>query len=138
MNEDEGFSKRETLMRASRVVVGAVLLASAALLIQSSRAAAQEGATSRARDNYQSYCAKCHGDQGKGDGPGAAMLKPKPRDYTDCKTMKSKTDDQLFKTIKDGGDSVGLSADMQPFGGNLSDDEIHELVQYVRGFCKQP
>ena len=66
------------------------------------------------------------------------MLNAKPRDYTDCKTMEGKTDDRLSKVIKDGGDSAGLSADMQPFGGSLSDEEIHELVQYIRGFCKQP
>lgn len=124
-------------MRVVRLVVCAAILAASVSALRPSRAIADEGA-SRARDNYQSYCTKCHGDSGKGDGPGAAMLKPKPRDYTDCKTMKGKTDEQLFKVIKEGGDSAGLSADMQPFGGNLSDEEIHELVQYVRSFCKQP
>lgn len=101
-------------------------------------AAADDGQMAKARENYQSYCVKCHGEGGKGDGPGAAMLNPKPRDYTDCKTMQAKKDDELFKVIKDGGDSIGLSADMQPFGGNLSDDEIHGLVTFIRGFCKQP
>ena len=100
--------------------------------------AADDSAMAKARENYQSYCAKCHGEQGKGDGPGAAMLKPKPRDYTDCKVMQNKKDEELIKVISDGGESIGMSADMQPWGGTLSADEIRDLVKFVRGFCKQP
>ncbi len=123
-------------MRTLRVLVCAIWSAGwLGLACTRALAADDSGA---ARENYQRYCQKCHGEQGKGDGPGAAMLNPKPRDYTDCKTMQSKKDEDLFKVIKDGGDSMGLSADMQPFGGNLSDDEIHQLVKFVRGFCKQP
>ncbi len=66
------------------------------------------------------------------------MLNPKPRDYTDCKVMQSKKDDELIKVITDGGDAIGLSADMQPWGGTLKADEIKDLVKFVRGFCKQP
>jgi len=63
-------------------------------------AAADDGQMAKARENYQSNCVKCHGEGGKGDGPGAAMLKPKPRDYTDCKAMQAKKDEELFKAIK--------------------------------------
>ncbi len=31
---------------------------------------------------YQDYCLACHGDAGKGDGPGAAGLSKKPADLT--------------------------------------------------------
>jgi len=65
-------------------------------------------------------------------------LNPKPRDYTDCKTMEAKSDDELFKVISEGGDAAGLSPDMQPWGGTLTDEEIHDLVRYVRSFCKKP
>jgi cytochrome c oxidase cbb3-type subunit 3 len=90
-----------------------------------------------AKENYTTFCAKCHGDDGKGNGPSAATLNPKPRDYTDCKTMGAKSDAELFKVISEGGDSVGMSPDMQPWGGTLTDDEIHDLVKYVRSFCKK-
>ncbi len=125
-------------MRRVPLLVGAVILGGLLLLRHSAAVAAEEGDLAKAKENYQSYCVKCHGEGGKGDGPGAAMLNPKPRDYTDCKTMQTKKDEVLFKVIKEGGDSVGLSADMQPFGGNLSDDDIHALVKFIRGFCKQP
>jgi mono/diheme cytochrome c family protein len=42
-----------------------------------------------------------------------------------------------FKAIKDGGASVGLSAEMPSWSKGLDDDEIHGLVAYVRSFCKQ-
>ena len=124
-------------MRKAQLLAGAAVLVGV-LALRCATAAAQDGELAKAKENYQAYCVKCHGEGGKGDGPGAAMLNPKPRDYTDCKTMQAKKDDQLFKVIKDGGDSVGLSADMQPFGGNLSDAEINGLLKYIRSFCKQP
>ena len=31
---------------------------------------------------YMSYCASCHGRQGRGDGPAAPALKPSPSDLT--------------------------------------------------------
>ncbi len=30
---------------------------------------------------YLRHCAPCHGDSGRGDGPGAGPLEPKPRDF---------------------------------------------------------
>jgi cytochrome c oxidase cbb3-type subunit III len=97
---------------------------------------ADDAAMAKAHENYMSYCAKCHGEQGKGDGAGAAMLNPKPRDYTNCSVMQGKSDDELFKVISEGGESIGMSADMQPWGGTLSAAEIHDMVKFVRGFCK--
>ena len=120
-------------MRGFRLSLCALIAASSLTAL---RARADDTAMAKARENYMSYCTKCHGEQGKGDGPGAAMLNPKPRDYTDCKTMQKKPDAELFKVISEGGDAAGMSADMQPWGGTLSDQEIHDLVKFIRGFCK--
>lgn len=124
-------------MRKRHGFASLVVLAATIPLIVA-RASADDPGLAKARENYQSYCAKCHGEQGKGDGPGAAMLNPKPRDYTDCKVMQNKKDEELIKVITDGGEAAGMSADMQPWGGTLSADDIRELVKFVRGFCKQP
>jgi cytochrome c oxidase cbb3-type subunit III len=90
-----------------------------------------------AKDNYNTFCSKCHGATGQGNGPAAATLHTQPRNYTDCAKMSKITDDTLFKAIKDGGASVGLSAEMPSWSKGLDDDEIHGLVAYVRSFCKQ-
>src|SRR5690348_16116981 len=48
---------------------------------------------------FESLCATCHGANGKGDGPAAANLSVKPRDYTDPAWQASVTDDQLRQII---------------------------------------
>ena len=86
---------------------------------------------------FSGQCATCHGADGKGKGPAAAALNPKPRDFTDCSVMKKDTDDVLFKAIKGGGQSVGRSTMMPAWGGAMSDAQIHDMVAYVRTLCKK-
>ncbi len=74
------------------------------------------------------FCYKCHGEDGKGDGPAAATLHTPPRNYTDCAKMSKISDDTLFKAIKNGGASVGLSGEMPSWSAGLDDSEIHGLV----------
>jgi len=88
-----------------------------------------------ARKLFASKCVVCHGDHGAGDGPGAAALNPKPRAFSDAVWQASVTDDQLKKTIVEGGAAVGKSAAM-PGNPDLSDkpDEVSALVKLVRDF----
>ena len=90
-----------------------------------------------AKQNYTTFCAKCHGATGKGDGEGAATLKTKPRDFADCTRMASITDDTMFNVIKNGGPAAGLSADMTAWKAGLEDAEIKDLIAYIRKFCKK-
>ncbi len=91
-----------------------------------------------AQDNYTAYCTKCHGPAGHGDGPSAGSLATKPQDFADCAAMQKISDDTMFKAIKDGGAAVGLPGDMPSWSDGLSDAEVHDLVAYVRAFCKKP
>ena len=43
---------------------------------------------------------------------------------------------KAVKVLKEGGQSVGLSASMAAWGGVLSDDDIDAVVKYVRQFGK--
>lgn len=94
-------------------------------------------AAEKAGSLYKDLCASCHGARGKGDGAAAAALTPKPKDFTDCKTMAKESDETLSKIIKEGSQSVGRSPMMPAWGGALSDQQIRELVAYIRGFCKK-
>lgn len=88
-----------------------------------------------AKDNFDLFCVKCHGDAGEGDGPSSATLAVKPRDFTECDRMATFSDEKLFTVIKDGGEAAGLSKDMPAWKEGMDDEEIHDLVAYVRGFC---
>jgi cytochrome c oxidase cbb3-type subunit 3 len=86
---------------------------------------------------FTELCSVCHGAGGKGDGPSAQGLVPKPADFTNCKEMAKDSDEVLFKIIKGGGQSVGRSIVMPAWGDSLSDGQIRGLVKYVRGLCKK-
>jgi cytochrome c5 len=92
-------------------------------------------AKSEAKKLFGSRCAVCHGEKGKGDGPGSAALDPKPRDYTNTAWQKSVTDDQLRAVITMGGGAIGKSPIM-PSSPDLQAKPkvVDELVRIVRSF----
>ncbi len=90
-----------------------------------------------ARRAFTSKCVVCHGDHGAGDGPGSAALNPKPRAFSDGAWQGSVTDEQIAKTIVEGGAAVGKSPNMPPNPDMDSKPEVvKELVKIVRGFKK--
>lgn len=92
-------------------------------------------ARAEARKLFASRCSVCHGEKGKGDGPGSAALDPKPRDYTNGAWQKSVTDDQLRAVITMGGAAIGKSPIM-PSSPDLQAKPkvVDELVRIVRSF----
>jgi mono/diheme cytochrome c family protein len=85
---------------------------------------------------FSTRCAVCHGASGHGDGPGAVALNPKPRNYSDVEWQKTVTDEQIKKTIVEGGASVGKSALMVPNPDLAGKDEVlNGLVTIIRGFA---
>lgn len=108
------------------------------LLVTADLGGAQTKADPKAgKAKYDQLCVGCHGASGKGDGAAAASLNPKPRDHTNCKEMAKESDANLFKVIKEGGQSIGRSPLMPPWGASLKDADIHNLVAYIRGYCKK-
>ncbi len=84
---------------------------------------------------YQERCSACHGASGKGDGPGASALNPKPRNYGDKAWQASVTDEQIKKTITMGGAAVGKSPIMPASPDLDGKPEVLEgLVKVVRKF----
>ena len=117
------------------LILSVTMVFAAALLSGFSIANAADLAAAEA--NYQGFCLKCHGVDGKGDGPAAAILSKKPQDYTDCAYMAKQSDEKLFNVIKNGGAANGLGPDMQAWKDAFEDNEIRDLVAYVRTFCKK-
>jgi len=93
--------------------------------------------TSSGKGNFEGYCVSCHGPGGQGDGALAETLDVQPRNLTDSAIMSTRTDDMLFKVIKNGGASAGFSVNMMPFNNQLSDAEIRNIIGYIRAdLCK--
>jgi mono/diheme cytochrome c family protein len=98
-------------------------------------AATPDDPAAEAKKYFDTTCVVCHGKDGKGDGPGAAALNPKPRNYTDVKWQEEVKDDELKKAILEGGAAVGKSAAMPPNPQLKSKPKVvDELVKIVRGF----
>ena len=95
------------------------------------------GTDDHALSVFMSTCAPCHGPEGRGDGPAAESLNPKPRNYHDAKWQASVSDDDLKKTIQLGGAKTGKSAYM-PGHPEYDDATLTGLVHVIREFGKQP
>lgn len=87
------------------------------------------------RDLYMQRCFWCHGETGRGDGPSAVGMFPRPRDFAraDYKIRSTPggqlpTDDDLFRVI-----SRGMPGTPMPGWKNiLSKDERWQLVRYLK------
>lgn len=95
-----------------------------------------KGDVAAGKAKYDQLCATCHGATGMGDGPAAQALTPKPRNFQDKASMSAKTDDELRRVIKEGGAANGLSAAMAPWGSMLSDQDITNVIAYIRTLAK--
>jgi len=80
---------------------------------------------------YRENCAACHGKEGHGDGPTAAELKYKPRDFREGKFAFGNTPGAMVKTVMSGipGEE---QARMPAYKSVLSSEEIDAVVAYVR------
>jgi mono/diheme cytochrome c family protein len=100
--------------------------------------AQMKGDPKAGKAKYDANCIGCHGATGKGDGAAAAALTPKPQDHTDGKIMNALSDKYLFDIIKDGGAAQKKSAIMPASGKKLNDQEIWDVVAYIRSLANPP
>jgi mono/diheme cytochrome c family protein len=85
---------------------------------------------------YAQRCAVCHGPDGRGNGPAAPSLIPRPRDltlgqfkYKSTPPGQPPSDADLLGVI---GNGLQASA-MPAFSDLLSTDELHQIVGYIKG-----
>ncbi|MHB1557506.1 MAG: c-type cytochrome [Isosphaeraceae bacterium] len=98
-----------------------------------------DAARQEAEKVFTSRCVTCHGPNGEGNGPGAAKLEPKPRNYHDAKWQATVSDESIEKTIVYGGAAVGKSPQMVPNPDLGSKPEVvAALREKIRIFGKTP
>jgi cytochrome c oxidase cbb3-type subunit III len=118
------------------ISVAALMLALSSTVIGAAAADVMRAPdTASAASLYLKYCAQCHGRSGNGDGPRAAQFKTHIRSFANCAWMAMRSDATLFLIIRDGSGAIGLLPEMPPFDGKLDDQQIAELIGYVRRFC---
>jgi mono/diheme cytochrome c family protein len=78
---------------------------------------------------YNKNCASCHGKVGLGDGVKARALKDHPGDFS-VAAYQDQTDGEHFYKTKMG------RGEMPKYEGKLSDDDIWNVVNYMRTFKK--
>jgi mono/diheme cytochrome c family protein len=112
----------------------------AMLLSLSTGACTQLGSTGQALSAedrgagiFRKYCTLCHGEKGDGKGPAAHLHHPSPANLR----MSRRSDEYKKKIIREGGAAVGRSRSMPPWRAELSDQDILDLVAYLRSLNVQ-
>ena len=107
-------------MKKVAIMAVVVIVASASLLITNNWA---DSILEQGQKIYEANCLLCHGQNGKGDGPAAALLNPKPADYTKPEFWASDAAQTIATTIKKG------KGQMPPFG--LDDKSVQAVIYYL-------
>jgi mono/diheme cytochrome c family protein len=105
----------------SQVAVATLLVLATVVLCNSTLQAQDAAAT------YKAKCAMCHGSDGKGSPTGQKMG---VRDFSSADVQKE-TDAQLTDVITKG------KGKMPAYEGKLKDNEIKDLVAYIRTLGKK-
>jgi len=76
---------------------------------------------------FTQNCATCHGAGGRGNGPLATQLQPRPADLASGH-LAGHTDGDIYQWVTQGIPGTGMPA----FSGTLSQEEIWSVIRYVR------
>lgn len=78
---------------------------------------------------YLLYCAPCHGDYGYGDGAAGGASGVLPANFHDS-VFQKQSDGAIFWKLSEGRNN------MPPFKGALSEEQLWQLVVYIRDLPK--
>ena len=87
-----------------------------------------EAAQYRGTIVFMNYCATCHGGNADGLGRAARLYTPKPAN------LRTSMMPDVYKEgiIRRGGQAMGRSEFMPPWGQELTDEQIRDVVTYLR------
>lgn len=92
-----------------------------------SLAEAPAGSPVQGKPIFVDRCASCHGPQGRGDGPNAAFLSPRPANLISAATSV-KSDAELLAVIAEGRPRTAMPA----WKNLLSEQERRDVLAYIR------
>jgi len=83
-------------------------------------------------------CVWCHADATPAGPSNRSNVTPTPPLMNDGITLNKESDATLRNAIALGGSALGKSAMMPPYGRTLSDEEITDLIAYIRAIAQPP
>ena len=91
------------------------------------------------RKVYSKNCSVCHGEKGSGDGPGAKVSSPFPRNFIKGHIKLRSTPFGKIPTDKDLFDAItnGSKGTTMPSWEHLSEKDRHSLVLYLKTLSKK-
>ena len=89
----------------------------------------------RGKTLYKHYCAQCHGFTGKGDGPAASGLEPKPAIHANMPFEKLPME-YLYNVINHGGPAIGKSPNMPYWGLTIGQQGVADVIAYLKATFK--
>ncbi|MDP6436789.1 MAG: cytochrome c [Gammaproteobacteria bacterium] len=85
------------------------------------------------KELHYKHCVSCHGLTGEADVV-VMHMDETPRDQSDPEFMKTLPDSYLYLAICRGGEGVGRSFVMSPWGDFFTDQEIKDMIAWIRTF----
>lgn len=89
------------------------------------------------RELYQERCVLCHGSQGLGWDWEVKVERPPVPVPNLLDILPSRSDDYLFRVIRDGGEAVGRTRFMPAFGFNMTEEGLKDIVAYLRSLQRK-
>ena len=81
---------------------------------------------------FYQQCVWCHSDTTPAGPSNRSNVSPDPALMNDGNILNAESDASLKRIIALGGSAVGKSAMMPPYGSTLTDEEINDLIAYMR------
>lgn len=83
---------------------------------------------------FEKYCQKCHGPTGEGNGRAAKLYDPPPANLV----TSDKDDVHKELIIRNGGKAIGRSEFMPPWGEELTDEQVEDVVRFLGEINRTP
>ncbi len=92
------------------------------------------------REIFRAACVACHGADGRGAPDTSRGFEPPPTfpDFTGCNATTREPNRDWSAIVHNGGPARGFSEIMPSFREALTSEQIETVVQYLRGFCREP
>lgn len=94
-----------------------------------------KASVSRGKTLYKEYCSQCHGATGKGDGPAASGLDPKPAIHANIPFEKLPME-YLYNVINHGGPAIGKSPNMPYWNLTIGQQGVADVIAYLKATFK--